>query len=58
MTHIYMFLPEGLGSLPGAQTDHPHTRSFDKTSSGRFGLLLRKFKQSVVIFGVTLTCLD
>lgn len=36
--HIWMFLPEGPGSSPGAQTDHPHTRSFDRRSSGRFAL--------------------
>lgn len=52
MTHIYMSLPGGLGSSPGAQTDHPHTRSFDKRNSGRFALLFRKLKQSE--FSVTM----
>lgn len=45
-----MFLPEGLGSLPDAQTDHPHTRSSDRKSSGRFSLLFRMLEQSLRIY--------
>ena len=45
MTHICMFLPEGLGSWPGAQTGRPHTGSCHRKSSGKFGLLFRKWKQ-------------
>lgn len=47
VTHIWMFLPEGPGSLPGAQTDHPHTRSFDKRNSGRSARLVGILKQSI-----------
>lgn len=49
LTHIWMFLPEGLGSSPGAQTDHPHIRSSGKRSSERSVRLFGKWEQSVDI---------
>lgn len=36
-----MFLLAELGNLLGAQTDHPHTRSYDRRNIGRFALLVR-----------------
>lgn len=52
-THIWMFLPEGLGSSPGAQTDHPHIRSSGKRNSGRSVPLFSKQEELVVIFAGT-----